>query len=233
MSFEFIQDLDWMSLLQIIMIDIVLSGDNALVIAMATKNLSKHHQHRAILFGVGGAVLLRVLFASGVVFLLKLPFIFLIGGILLIFIGYKLLKREEETLEDIPAHSSLLKAVTTIITADIIMSLDNVVAIAGAAKGNLPLLIIGVAISIPIMIFGAKFIVILLDKFPILLYFGAGILVYTGVEMIVKERWLMEIFVLEGKWIIFTISLIITAGIIANGWLQNQRLANKQENNLE
>src|SRR5690625_4210553 len=105
MSLEFIQELDWMSLFQIIMIDIVLSGDNALVIAMATKNLPKHHQHRAILFGVGGAVLLRIIFASGVIFLLKLPFIYLIGGILLIFIGYKLLQKEEESLDDIPAHT--------------------------------------------------------------------------------------------------------------------------------
>lgn len=227
MSLEFIQELDWMSLFQIIMIDIVLSGDNALVIAMATKNLPKHHQHRAILFGVGGAVLLRIIFASGVIFLLKLPFIYLIGGILLIFIGYKLLQKEEESLDDIPAHSSLLKAVTTIVTADVIMSLDNVVAVAGAAKGNLPLLILGIAISIPIMIFGAKFIVVLLNKYPLLLYAGAGILVYTGVEMIVKERWLMEILALEGKGIIITISLLITAGIIANGWIQNHRFINK------
>lgn len=227
MDLQFLQELDWISLLQIILIDIILSGDNALVIALATKNLPKQHQHRAILFGVAGAVVLRVAFASGVVFLLKLPMIYFIGGILLIFIGYKLIQKEEESLDGIQSHSTLFKAITTIITADVIMSLDNVVAIAGAAKGDISLLIFGVAISIPIMIFGAKFIVVLLNKYPILLYAGAGILVYTGVEMMVKEKWLMDLLQLDGKWIVITVSIIITAGIIANGWIQNQRVSNK------
>src|SRR5690606_12663151 len=127
----------------------------------------------------------------------------------------------------IPSHSSLFKAITTIVTADVIMSLDNVVAIAGAAKGNLSLLIFGVAISIPIMIFGAKFIVILLNKYAFLLYAGAGILVYTGVEMMVKEKWLMDLLELEGKGIVIIVSIIITAGIIVNGWIQNQKVANQ------
>lgn len=227
MDLQFLQDLDWISLLQIILIDIVLSGDNALVIALATKNLPKQYQNRAILFGVAGAVVLRVLFASGVVFLLKLPMIYFLGGILLIFIGYKLIKKEKESVDGIPSHSSLFKAITTIVTADVIMSLDNVVAIAGAAKGNLSLLIFGVAISIPIMIFGAKFIVILLNKYAFLLYAGAGILVYTGVEMMVKEKWLMDLLELEGKGIVIIVSIIITAGIIVNGWIQNQKVANQ------
>lgn len=227
MDLQFLQDLDWISLLQIILIDIVLSADNALVIALATKNLPKQYQNRAILFGVAGAVVLRVLFASGVVFLLKLPMIYFLGGILLIFIGYKLIKKEEESVDGIPSHSSLFKAITTIVTADVIMSLDNVVAIAGAAKGNLSLLIFGVAISIPIMIFGAKFIVILLNKYAFLLYAGAGILVYTGVEMMVKEKWLMDLLELEGKGIVIIVSIIITAGIIVNGWIQNQKVANQ------
>ncbi|WP_231735287.1 TerC family protein [Gracilibacillus massiliensis] len=214
--------IDWMSLLQIITIDIILSGDNALIIAMATKNLDKKLQNKAILIGVAGAIILRIVFASGIIFLLKFPFIYLVGGILLIWIGYKILIKDDEA-QNITSHQSLYQAVFTIIMADIVMSLDNVVAIAGASKGNVTLLAIGVMISIPLMIFGAKFIVHLLKRYPYLMYVGSAILVYTGVDMIVHEPIVHQFFLLESGWITIIMSIIITLGVIVSGYISNKQ----------
>ncbi|UOQ47510.1 TerC family protein [Gracilibacillus caseinilyticus] len=213
-------ELDWISLLQVISIDIILSGDNALIIAMATKNLNKRHQNKAILFGVAGAILLRITFASGIIFLLKFPLIYLIGGILLIWIGYKILLKEEEA-QDIASHQSLYKAVMTIIIADVIMSLDNVVAIAGASKGSVTLLALGVMVSIPLMIFGAKFIVLLLKKYPFLMYIGSAILVYTGVDMMIHEPFVFNFFQLQSGMITIILSFILTIGVVVSAYVSN------------
>lgn len=217
------EGIDWISLLQIISIDIVLSGDNALIIAMATKNLHKKYQNKAILIGVAGAIILRIIFATGIIYLLKFPLIYLMGGILLIWIGYKLLIKEEEEHE-ITSHQSLHKAVMTIILADLIMSLDNVVAIAGASKGSITLLALGVIVSIPLMIFGAKIIVHLLKKYPFLLYLGCGILVYTGVDMIVHEPIVFSFFQLESGLITILLSGIVTIGVIVSGYITNKQI---------
>ncbi|GAE91280.1 integral membrane protein [Gracilibacillus boraciitolerans JCM 21714] len=216
-------DFDLISLLQIISIDIVLSGDNALVIAMATKSLDKRLQTKAILIGVAGAIILRILFASGIIFLLKFPLIYLIGGILLIWISYKILIKEEET-EKIASHQSLLKAILTIIMADVIMSLDNVVAIAGASKGSVSLLAIGVMVSIPLMIFGAKFIVHLLQRYGYLMYLGSAILVYTGVDMLVHEPFIYRFFQLQTGMLTVLISIIITLAVIISGYISNKQI---------
>ncbi|WP_066193074.1 MULTISPECIES: TerC family protein [Gracilibacillus] len=215
--------IDWMGLLHIIAIDIVLSGDNALIIAMATKNLSKKYQNRAILMGVAGAILLRILFASGITFLLGYPFIYFIGGLLLIWIGYKIILKEDEN-QKIASSPSIYGAVGTIILADVVMSLDNVVAIAGAAKGHLPLLALGVLISIPLMIFGAKFIVWLMQRFTYLIYIGSAILVYTGVDMIVHEPFIYHFFQLETGIVTILLSAILTLGVIISGYSTNKRL---------
>ncbi|MFC4404275.1 TerC family protein [Gracilibacillus xinjiangensis] len=215
-------DIDWIRLLQIISIDIVLSGDNALVIALATKNLPKKTQNKAILIGVGGAIALRIIFATGIVYLLKFPFIYLIGGLLLIWISYKLLVSNEEQ-QHIASHDSLTKAITTIITADVIMSLDNVVAIAGASDGSIALLSIGVLISIPLMIFGAKFIVVLLNKYSYLMYIGSGILVYTGADMIIHEPFILHTFHINHHLITIILSIILTVGVILSGYISKQQ----------
>ncbi|QGH37008.1 YjbE family putative metal transport protein [Gracilibacillus salitolerans] len=214
--------IDWISLLQIILIDIVLSGDNALVIAMATKNLHKKNQNKAILIGVAGAIILRIIFATGIIYLLKFPLIYLIGGILLIWIGYKILIKEEEA-QEITSHHSLYKAVMTIIIADVIMSLDNVVAIAGASKGSVTLLTVGVMVSIPLMIFGAKFIVHLLKRYPYLIYIGSAILVYTGVDMMVHEPIVYHLLKLESGLITILLSVIVTIGVIVSGYITNKQ----------
>ncbi|ENH97409.1 integral membrane protein TerC [Gracilibacillus halophilus YIM-C55.5] len=223
---QFIGQVEWMMLLQLIAIDIVLSGDNALIIAMATKNLDKQYQNRAILFGVAGAIVLRIVFASGIVFLLKIPLIYLVGGMLLIWIGYKITVKKEET-HHVSSHSSLYRAIWTIIAADAIMSLDNVVAIAGAARGNIPLLAIGVLISIPIMIYGAKFIVVLFERYPMLIYVGSAILVYTGADMIIHDSVMFHLLQLREGIIPILLSCIVTIGVLLSSYVTNQRLNQK------
>lgn len=217
--------MDFVRLLQIIAIDIVLSGDNALIIALATKNLVKKHQNKAILIGVGGAILLRIMFASGVIYLLHFPMIYFIGGLLLIWISYKLLLNDVEN-QHITSHSSTYKAVLTIIMADVIMSLDNVVAIAGASEGDIGLLTFGVIISIPLMIFGSKFIVIILNKYPIFIYIGAAILVYTGTDMLIHEPFIMNTFQIQHHYLIIILSLIITIGVIVSGYITKKQIPN-------
>jgi YjbE family integral membrane protein len=179
-------DLSFAVLLKIILINIVLSGDNAVVIAMASRNVPKKQQKKAIFWGTFGAIILRLICAVAIVYLLDVPFVTFIGGLLLVYIAIKLLiDDEEENLRE--GGSSLFSAVKTIIIADAVMSLDNVLAIAGAAEGNLVGIMIGVIISIPIVVFGSQLILIAMEKYPIISYAGAGILSWTAGEMIVGE----------------------------------------------
>jgi YjbE family integral membrane protein len=172
--------------LEIILINIVLSGDNAVVIAMASRNVPKKQQKKAIFWGTFGAIILRILFAIAIVYLLDVPFVTFIGGLLLVYIAIKLLiGDDEEILRE--GGSSLISAVKTIIIADAVMSLDNVLAIAGAVEGNLVGIMIGIMVSIPIVVFGSQLILKAMDKYPIISYAGAGILAWTAGEMIVGE----------------------------------------------
>src|SRR5690625_5856868 len=177
LGIEFTQE-SFMALLKIIAIDIVLSGDNAIVIAMATKRLPKYQQNKAIISWTSVAVLLRVILAMFVVYLLQIPFVQLFGGALLLFIAYNVLV-EKKTEKPIVSSNGLSKAVWTIIIADAVMSLDNVVAIAGAANGYVVMIAIGVAISISIMIFGCKLIVRIMDTYLWIAYVVPGILEWT------------------------------------------------------
>jgi YjbE family integral membrane protein len=173
-------------LLKIILINIVLSGDNAVVIAMASRNVPKKQQKKAIFWGTFGAIILRLIFAVAIIYLLDVPFVTFIGGLLLVYIAIKLLiGDDEENLRE--GGSSLFSAVKTIMIADAVMSLDNVLAIAGAAEGNLVGIIIGVIISIPIVVFGSQLILKAMENYPIISYAGAGILSWTAGEMIVGE----------------------------------------------
>lgn len=174
------------AILSIIMIDLVLSGDNAVVIALAARELTPGQQRQAIFWGVGGAVILRVVITAVAVVLLKIPFLKLTGGVLLVWIAIKLLRKKEKN-RNYKAAGNMLEAVKTIVVADFIMSLDNVLAVAGVAKGNIPLLIIGLAISIPIMVFGSRLVMLFMNRFPVIVYLGAGILGWTAGEMIVSD----------------------------------------------
>jgi len=173
-------------LLEVIFINIVLSGDNAVVIAMASRNVPKKQQKKAIFWGTVGAILLRILFALVIVYLLRLPFVTFAGGLLLVYIAIKLLLGEEEDSHR-EGGSSFISAVKTIITADAIMSLDNVLAIAGAVEGNIAGIMIGVIVSIPLVVFGSQLLLKVMEKYPIISYAGAGILAWTAGEMMVGE----------------------------------------------
>lgn len=173
-------------LLKVILINIVLSGDNAVVIAMASRNVPKKQQKKAIFWGTFGAIILRLIFAVAIVYLLDVPFVTFIGGLLLVYIAIKLLIGDEEENHR-EGGSSLISAVKTIIIADAVMSLDNVLAIAGAVEGNLIGIIIGVIVSIPIVVFGSQLILKAMEKYPMISYAGAGILSWTAGEMIVGE----------------------------------------------
>jgi YjbE family integral membrane protein len=177
----------WSGLLQIILVNIVLSGDNALVIALACRNLEKRHQKPAILAGSAGAIILRIIFVLIVDQLLKIGYLKLIGGLLLLWIGVKLVQGEEEHEDGVKAASNLWAAIRTIIIADAVMSLDNAIAIAAAAHGDTTLIVLGLLISIPLIIFGATLIMLLLNRFPIIVIAGGGLLGYIAGEVLATD----------------------------------------------
>lgn len=182
------------SILMIIGIDIVLGGDNAIVIALASRNLPESKQNTAIFFGTLLAIICRILLTIIAVSLLKIPLLNLIGGLLLLWISYKLLVNEKNDHSKIKAGYSLWFAIRTIVFADIVMGFDNVIAIAGAANGNFTLVIIGLLISVPIIIWGSKIILYLMERWPVIIYIGASILAYTAGRMIIHENQLQFLF---------------------------------------
>jgi len=178
----------WVAVLQIIAIDIVLGGDNAIVIALACRRLPKDQRNRGIFWGVFGAIALRVVLISFALTLLTIPFLKIIGALLLVWIGIKLLQPESKnSTHEIDASTTLLGAIKTIIIADIVMSLDNVIAIAGAAKDSVGLVIFGLIVSVPIIVWGSKLIMRLMDRFPIIIIVGAGLLGWIAGDMAITD----------------------------------------------
>ena len=216
-------DMDFLiALMQIMMVNIVLSGDNAVVIALAARNLPPAHQKRAVMWGSGGAIVLRVLLTIVAVALLKIPFLQFFGALLLVWIAVKLLVEDEEGHgESHTEHNSLMGAVKTILIADVVMSLDNTLAIAGIAKGNWPLLITGLILSIPLIVFGSTLIMKLIARYPVIVYIGAGLIAYTAGEMIEADKAVQPY--LPG---IFHdtpyLAILLTVGVIAYGWWCNR-----------
>ena len=187
----------WLGLGQITLINIVLSVDNAVVIALAARSLPVHRQKQAVVCGAGAVVMVRIVLTMIAVEMLKWPFLKIIGAILLFWIAVKLLLPEDGD-EDIESSDNLMKAIKTILIADLVTSLDNVIAVAAAAKGNMVLLILGLAISIPIVIFGATMLMKLMEKWPIIITIGAGLLGWVAGEMLVTDpawaNWLSATF---------------------------------------
>lgn len=175
------------ALFGIIMVNLLLSGDNALVIALASRRLPSRQQRQAIIWGGAGAVGLRVLLTLGAVLLLGVPYLQLIGGLLLQWVAIKLVTDDHAGETDIEAAGNLWGAVRTILVADLVMSLDNVLAIAGVARGHTGLIIIGLAISIPIIIWGSSLITALMKRWPVIVVIGAAFLGWTAGEMIVAD----------------------------------------------
>ena len=177
----------WSGLGQIILVNNVHSRDTALVIALACRNLQKKHQKPAILIGSAGAIVLRIIFVLIVDQLLKIGYLKLVGGLLLLWIGVKLVQGEEEGEGGVKAAGSLWTAIRTIIIADAVMSLDNAIAIAAAAKGDTTLIVLGLIISIPLIIFGATLIMLLLNRFPIIVIAGGGLLGWIAGEVLATD----------------------------------------------
>jgi YjbE family integral membrane protein len=209
-------------ILKIIMIDIILSGDNAVVIAMATRSLPKNFQNKAIFWGTAFAVIFRIILATVVLMIIGIPYIHALAGALLAYIAWGVLDQGKDEDSHIKSYNSVWKAVATITVADLTMSLDNVVAVAGAAGGHIGLLIAGLAVSIPLMIVGSKLLVILMDKYPIITYIGAGILAWTAGEMVVDDKKLVELLNLSAP-AGFVIAAVITIGIVLGGYFNNKK----------
>ncbi|MBU7320154.1 TerC family protein [Paenibacillus oleatilyticus] len=210
--------LDWFILfLQIMLINIVLSGDNAVVIALASKNLPLHQRKQAIWWGAFGAIALRVVLTVIAVYVLKVPFIQALGSVLLLWIAIKLLIDEEDH-SNVKQAATLGKAVSTIILADFVMSLDNVLAIAAKAKGEVGVIILGIGLSIPIIVWGSTVVVNLLKRYPIFVYLGAGILGYTAGEMFIADEKLATR--LLGDISHYVLPIVTTLIVLASGVLK-------------
>ncbi|MDQ0230610.1 TerC family protein [Metabacillus malikii] len=214
----------FLSLLVIIGIDLVLGADNAVVIAMASRKLPDKQRNKAIIIGTCLAILTRIAITLIAVYLLRIPFLQLIGGVFLLYIAFHLIVGKEEDSNQIESHNSLWKAIKTIIIADLLMGFDNVIAIAGAAQGQMILIVIGLFISIPIIIWGSKLILKLLTKYPLLIYVGGGLLAFTSGKMIINEPRLQAIYqeypVMAQSLPLLTTSFILLAGLIYQHVLQ-------------
>ncbi|SDD73243.1 integral membrane protein, YjbE family [Variovorax sp. CF079] len=185
---DYLQTADfWIGLVKIVWINIILSGDNAVVIAMAARSLPPHQQQKAVLFGSGAAVVLRIALTVVAAKLLALPYLQILGGALLLWIGVQLLGDEEDDNGEEKEYGSMLAAVRTILLADLVMSLDNVIAVAAAAQGSMVLLVLGLAISIPLVIFGSTLMIKLMERFPIIIMLGAALIGWVGGETIVSD----------------------------------------------
>ena len=185
----------WVRLVEIIWINIILSGDNAVVIALAARSLPPAQQAKAVMFGSGAAVVLRVILTVVAAKLLEISFLQIIGGLLLLWIGVQLLTAEEENADGVKSAGGLMTAVRTILIADLVMSLDNVIAVAAAAKGNTVLLVLGLVISIPLVIFGSTLMIRLMERFPVIIVLGAALIGWVGGETIVGDAVLRDVLI--------------------------------------
>ncbi|NYT61007.1 TerC family protein [Alcaligenaceae bacterium] len=220
---EFFETLSWATVLQIILVDILLGGDNAVVIALACRNLPPERRMKGILWGTAGAIALRVVLIAFALTLLVLPYVKVIGGLLLLWIGIKLMVPEGENA-NIQGSDTLLSAIKTIIIADFVMSLDNIVAIAGAAQSahadhQVVLVIFGLLVSVPIIIWGSTILLKLIDRFPLIVTFGAGLLGWIAAGMLVSDVAVTEQFGALSDNVILALEVAGALFVILLGYL--------------
>jgi len=218
------------ALAAIVVIDLVLAGDNAIVIALAARNLPKTLQRRAVLWGTVGAVAVRGSLTVAVLWLLEVPGLMGAGGVLLAWIAYRLLAGDDGGKDhEVAAATGFWSAMRTIVIADAVMGLDNVLAVAGAAHGSVPLVVAGLLISIPIVVWGSTLILNWIERFPALLYIGGAVLAWTAAKMLADEP-LLEAF-LDGRPGLKTLLFVVViGGVLGLAWLRNRRLAAAQDN---
>jgi len=222
----------WSALLAIILIDLVLAGDNAIVIALAARNLPSHLQKKAIAWGTFGAIAIRALMTVGVVWLLKIPGLMLAGGLGLLWIAYKLLADNGHKDHDGPVVSTFWGAMKTIVVADALMGVDNVLGVAGAAHGSFDLVIIGLLVSVPIVVYGSTMVLKLVERFPAIIKVGAAVLAFTAAKMIVSEPILDAVYGSPtslasektmqsiAEWATYALAI---AGVLGAGWWVTKR----------
>ena len=219
----------WSALLAIILIDLVLAGDNAIVIALAARNLPPEHQNKAIMWGTVGAIVVRSAMTVGVVWLLKIPGLLLVGGLGLLWIAFKLISDTSEDEHEGSGATTFWGAMKTIIVADALMGVDNVLGVAGAANGDFTLVVLGLLISIPIVVLGSKLVLQLVEKWPVIINLGAAVLAFTAAQMVINEKLLDPIF--DGGETINLIArgatyAVAIVGVLGLGWWATR----KQEN---
>ena len=226
----------WSALLAIILIDLVLAGDNAILIALAARNLPPKLQKKAIAWGAIGAIVVRSVMTIGVVWLLKVPGLMLVGGLGLLWIAYKLMADQGGKEHDGPVATTFWGAMKTIVIADALMGIDNVLGVAGAAHGSFELVIIGLLVSVPIVVFGSSLVLKLVERFPIIITLGAAVLALTAAKMIVSEQLLDPIYGGPGalpsaeslhtlaQWA--TYGLAVT-GVLGAGWWTTRKTQHK------
>jgi YjbE family integral membrane protein len=214
---EFLSAPWWSALLAIILIDLVLAGDNAIVIALAARNLPAHLKNKAIVWGTVGAIVVRSLMTVGVVWLLKVPGLMGLGGVALLWIAYKLIADEGGGDGHGPAASTFWGAMRTIVIADALMGVDNVLGVAGAAHGAFDLVVLGLLISVPIVVFGSKVVLRLVESFPAIIQLGAAVLAFTAAKMIIGEPLLDDVFDPHAfaRWSTYAVCIF---GVLAAGW---------------
>jgi YjbE family integral membrane protein len=211
------------ALLAIIVIDLVLAGDNAIVIAMAARNLPADLQKKAIVWGAVGAIAVRSAMTLVVVYLLKIPGLMLIGGLLLVWIAYRLLNTSEGVDEHGQASTTFWGAMKTIVIADAVMGLDNVLAVAGASHGSYVLVVLGLLISIPIVIWGSTQILKLVERFPSVIYVGAAVLAWTAAKMMISEPFSKEWLSSQNPALEYVIQVVVVLGVLTSGFIRSRR----------
>ena len=228
---EFLQTSEfWIGLMKIIWINIILSGDNAVVIALAARSLPEEQQRKAIMFGSGAAVVLRVALTVVAAKLLEVSYLQIVGGLLLLWIGAQLLSEEDDEEGGEPTQSTMGAAIRTILIADLVMSLDNVIGVAAAAKGSMTLLILGLAISIPLVVFGSSMMIKLMTRFPIVVTFGACLIGWVGGETIASDVALRG-FAEANPWLHYTAAAAGALAVLAIGKYFQTKHGNAEENN--
>jgi YjbE family integral membrane protein len=217
----------WSALLAIVVIDLVLAGDNAIVIGLAARNLPKENQKKVIIWGTVGAIVIRAAATLAVVWLLKIPGLLLGGGLILLYIAYKLMIEEKD--HDIEAQNNVFAAIKTIIIADAVMGLDNVLAVAGAAHGDFLLVVIGLLISVPIVVWGSTLFLKLMEKYPFIITIGAGVLAWTASKMIVGEKFMKPYF--ENDFIKYGFEFLMIVIVLGLGTLKKKKISEEKAAN--
>ncbi|MGO4545764.1 TerC family protein [Paenibacillus sp. 2TAB23] len=219
------------ALLTIVIIDLILAGDNAIVIGLAARNLPKEQQKKAVIWGTAGAVGIRVIATLLVVQLLNLPWLNLVGGLLLVWIAYKLLV-QEDAHDGIKSGNTLWQSIRTIIIADAAMGIDNVIAVAGAAHGDTLLVVLGLIISVPVVVWGSTIFIKLINRYEWIVYLGSAVLAYTAAKMITHEKSFKAFF--ENTFYLWAfILLVVIATILAGLFTNNRNKKDEQKKSSE